>query len=145
MFEPLMIIKSRLISIYLSNHIKKLLDNTSFCRCSGSFLKKIDRLDPSGAILHSYRLFKNMLQAITLMIVFLLTCSCGGIHQGRVEPASPIDSSGNVSWIISTSRSPVPASLQVLALQLKPSLPSLRTSERPLFTAIQVTRRGREG
>ncbi len=38
-----------------------------------------------------------------------------------LEAAFPIG--GLVSWIVSTSRSPVPASMHLLALQLKPSWP----------------------
>ncbi len=40
---------------------------------------------------------------------------------------------GDVSWIVSTPRSPVPASLHLVASQLKPSMSGLRASERPLF------------
>ncbi len=54
-----------------------------------------------------------------------------------------------VSWVVSTPRFPVPASLHLLALQLKPSLLGLRATERTIFTpsflvSIQVTRRGRK-
>ncbi len=57
---------------------------------------------------------------------------------------------GDASWVGRTRRSPVPVSLHLLALQPKPSLPSLRALERPLFTSshsvlIPVTRRGRKG
>ncbi len=37
-----------------------------------------------------------------------------------LEPASPREKHGDASWIGSTPRSPVPASLHLLALQLKP-------------------------
>ncbi len=37
-------------------------------------------------------------------------------------------------WLGSKPRFPVPASLYLLALQLKPSLSDLRAPERPLFT-----------
>ncbi len=40
----------------------------------------------------------------------------------------------DVSWVVTTPRSPVIASLHLLALQLKPSLPGLIAPERPLFT-----------
>ncbi len=51
----------------------------------------------------------------------------------------------------STLRSPVPASLHLLALQLKPSIPGLRAQERRLFTPsvflvlLQATQRHCEG
>ncbi len=56
----------------------------------------------------------------------------------------------NVSWVDSTPRSPVPTSLHLLALHLKPSLPGLRAPEHPLFTPsplilIQVKWRGHKG
>ncbi len=65
-------------------------------------------------------------------------------------PASPGESHGDVSWVGSTPSSPVQASLQLLALQLKPSLSGLRAPEHPLFTLsllvlIKVTRQGRKG
>ncbi len=60
--------------------------------------------------------------------------ACGRIHPGRVEPASPRESHGDVSWVVSTPRSPVPVSMYLLALQLKPSLSGLRAPGRPLFT-----------
>ncbi len=41
---------------------------------------------------------------------------------GRVEPASPREKHGDVSWVVSTQESPVHVSLQLLALQLMPSL-----------------------
>ncbi len=47
----------------------------------------------------------------------------GSIHSGRVGPASPRH--GGVSWVASTLRSPVEASLHLLALQLKPRLSGL--------------------
>ncbi len=64
--------------------------------------------------------------------------------------ASPRETHGNVSWVVSTPRSPAPASLHLLALQIKPRLPDLRVPDRPLFTPsllvlIQLTRRGRKG
>ncbi len=37
--------------------------------------------------------------------------------------ASPKENNGDVSWVIRTPWSPVPVSLHLLALQLKPSLP----------------------
>ncbi len=43
----------------------------------------------------------------------VLTCTCGGIHPRRVEPASPRH--GHVSWGVSTPRSPVQALLHLLA------------------------------
>ncbi len=53
----------------------------------------------------------------------MLTCSCGGIHSGRVEPASPMEIFiADASRLASTPRFPFPASLHLLALQLKPSL-----------------------
>ncbi len=39
-----------------------------------------------------------------------------------LEAASPREKLGDVSWVVSTPRFPVPASLHLLALQLKPSL-----------------------
>ncbi len=80
----------------------------------------------------------------------VLTCNWVGIYPMCVEPASPRENHGDVSWVVSTPRSPVSASLHLLALQLKPSLPGLRAPEHPLFTfsllvLIQVTRRGRKG
>ncbi len=53
----------------------------------------------------------------------LLTCDCAGIRPGGVEPASPRH--GDVLWVGSTPRSPVPTSLHLLVLQLKPSLSGL--------------------
>ncbi len=53
----------------------------------------------------------------------MLTCSCGGIHSGRVEPESPMKIFiANASRLPSTPSSPFPASPHLLALQLKPSL-----------------------
>ncbi len=52
----------------------------------------------------------------------LFVMSIGGIHPGRVEPASPRQNHGDASWVISTPSSSVPVSLHYLALQLKPSL-----------------------
>ncbi len=77
-----------------------------------------------------------------------LACTCGGIYPGRVEPASSIFND-DASWVGSTQRSPVPASLYLLALQLMSSLSGLFAPEHPLFTPsllvlIQVTRRGKE-
>ncbi len=53
-------------------------------------------------------------------------CTCVGIRPGRVERTSPIELTTycghficNVSWVVSTPRSPVPASLHLVALQLK--------------------------
>ncbi len=51
---------------------------------------------------------------------------------GRVDPASPSETNGDVSWVASTPRSPVPVSLHLLALQLKPSRSVLRALEHPL-------------
>ncbi len=45
-------------------------------------------------------------------ITDLLTCTCGGIHPGRVESASPREKYVDVSWVGSTLRSPVPVSIQ---------------------------------
>ncbi len=42
---------------------------------------------------------------------YILTCTWGAIHTGRVEPASPRENHGDVSWVVSTPRSPAPASL----------------------------------
>ncbi len=64
---------------------------------------------------------------------FVLTCTCGGIHPGQVVPLSPRENHGDVSWEVSTQRSPVPASLHLLALQLKPSMLGLRAPEHLLF------------
>ncbi len=63
----------------------------------------------------------------------------------RVEPASLRENRGDGYLVVSTLRSPVPASLHLLALQLKRSLSGLRTPEHPFFTTPQVTRRGRKG
>ncbi len=52
----------------------------------------------------------------------------------NLESAPPRENHGDVSWVVCTPRSPVPASLHLLALQLKPSLPGLRAPEHPLFT-----------
>ncbi len=65
--------------------------------------------------------------------------ACGDIHLGWVEPASPIGLTGSslhgdASWIGSTPRLPVPVSLYLLALQLKPGLLGLRAPEHPLLT-----------
>ncbi len=69
---------------------------------------------------------------------------------GGVDSASSRKTHGDVSWVVSTPRSPIPASLHLLALQLKPSLSGLRAPQHPLFTPsllvlIQVTRRGLKG
>ncbi len=42
---------------------------------------------------------------------YLLTCTWGAIHLGRVETASPRENHGNISWVFSTPKSPVSASL----------------------------------
>ncbi len=52
--------------------------------------------------------------------VGLQWCICSVIHPGRVDPVSPRH--GDVSWVGSTPRSPVLASLHSEALQLKPRL-----------------------
>ncbi len=52
---------------------------------------------------------------------------------GRVEPASSNENHGDVSWVVSTPRSPVPALLYLLPLQLKPSLPCLIVPGNRLF------------
>ncbi len=54
----------------------------------------------------------------SISTVLVLACTCVGIHPGRVEPASPNIS--DVSWVVRTPRPPVPASLHLLAFQLKP-------------------------
>ncbi len=51
-----------------------------------------------------------------------------------LEPAPPRENHGDVSWVASTPRPPVSASLHLLALQLKPSLSGLSAPEHPLFT-----------
>ncbi len=51
-----------------------------------------------------------------------------------LEPASLREELDDVSWVVSTPRSPVTASLHLLALQLKPSLCGLRAPEHPFFT-----------
>ncbi len=69
------------------------------------------------------------------------------------SPAGTVSSaSWRSSWNESLTSSPVQASLHLMALQLKQSLPSLRGPEQLLFTNtpslsvwIQVTRRGRKG
>ncbi len=48
---------------------------------------------------------------------------------------------GDASWVVSTPRSPVPAWLYLLAVQLKPSLPGLSAPERPLFTPSHLVRK----
>ncbi len=63
---------------------------------------------------------------------FILTNTCGGIHPWWVERALPRH--GDVSWVGSTLRPSVPASLHLVALQLKSSLLGLREPELPLFT-----------
>ncbi len=79
----------------------------------------------------------------------MLTCTGGGIRPGRVEQATPKDKRGDVSCVVSTPRSPDPAPLHLLALQIKPSLAGLRAPKHPVFTLsllvlIQVMRRGRK-
>ncbi len=56
------------------------------------------------------------------------------LYPRRVEPASQREKHGDVSWVVTTLRSPVPPSLHLLALQLKLSAPGLRAPERPPFT-----------
>ncbi len=52
----------------------------------------------------------------------------------------------DVSWVVSTPRSPVPVSLHLLALQLKSSLSGLRAPEHPLFTpSLLVLIEGAQG
>ncbi len=82
-------------------------------------------------------------------VCWVFEWSWGGIHPWRVEPASPKRNHGDVSWVVSTSSSQIPASLHLLALLLKLSLSGLRAPEHPLFTPsllvlIQVTRRERK-
>ncbi len=55
--------------------------------------------------------------------IYLLTCTCVGIT----------NCIGDVSWVVSTPRSPVP-SFGGFAAQTNLSLPGLRAPERPLFT-----------
>ncbi len=68
------------------------------------------------------------------VLQYLLTCTCCVIHSGRVEPTSSMEKYGDDSWVVGTLRSPVPASLHLLALQLKPSLSGLGASGHPLVT-----------
>ncbi len=51
-----------------------------------------------------------------------------------LEATSPREKLDDVSWVVSTPGSPVPTSLHLLALKLKPSLAGLRASVHPLFT-----------
>ncbi len=44
------------------------------------------------------------------------------LFEERIEPTSPRENHGDVSWVVNTPRSLVPTSLHLLALQLKPSL-----------------------
>ncbi len=81
---------------------------------------------------------------------YLPTCTYGSIHSGWVEPASQRAKHYDVSWAVSTPRSPVPASLHLLALQLKPSLSGLGAPKHPFFppsilVLIQMMRRGCNG
>ncbi len=46
-----------------------------------------------------------------------------------LEAASPREKHGDISWVVSTPRSPVPLSLHLLALQLKPSLSGWKVPE----------------
>ncbi len=81
-----------------------------------------------------------------------INCSdagAGDLDVLTTHETSPRESHGDVSWVVSTLRSPVPASLQLMALQITPSLSSLRVPEHPRFTPsllvlIQVTRQGRK-
>ncbi len=68
------------------------------------------------------------------------------IHLGLVELESPREIHYDVFWVVSTPRSPVPASLHLIALELKLSLLGLRASEHPLFTpSILVCIQGTQG
>ncbi len=58
----------------------------------------------------------------------------GSLYLRRVEPVSPWEKHGGVSWVVSTPRSPVSASPHLEALPFKPSLPGLRALEHPFFT-----------
>ncbi len=93
--------------------------------CSSSVKKSTRELQPVWAS----SLWPNGLIICSWIV---LTFTCGGIHPGRVEPASPMHD--DVSWVGSTPRSPIPASLHLLAMQLKPSVSSLWAPEHPLFT-----------
>ncbi len=53
-------------------------------------------------------------------VIGLYLLSYGGIHLGRVEPILP--------WVVTKPRSPVPASLHLVALQLKPRFESTGAS-----------------
>ncbi len=53
---------------------------------------------------------------------------------GPVELASQRENHGNVSWVVRTPKSPIPASLQLLALYLKPRLSGLRALQHLLTT-----------
>ncbi len=78
---------------------------------------------------------------------------CERAHQAThlyVKWHSPGENHSDVLLVARTPRSEVPASLRLVALQLKPSLSGLRATNHPLFTPsllvlIQVTRRGRKG
>ncbi len=77
----------------------------------------------------------------------LLTCTCDGIHLGGLSRHHHI---GDVSWVFSTPRPPIPGSLHLLGLQLKPSLSGLRAPEHPRFTPslsvlIQIGTQGARG
>ncbi len=93
-----------------------------------------------------------LLSSCNVIIVpyLLLVLEAALSSMGRVEPGSPRAKLGDVSWVVSTLRSSVLASLHYLVLQLKPNRSGLRAPERPLFTPyhlvlIQVARRGPRG
>ncbi len=54
--------------------------------------------------------FNRVLLESTLEFVVLTAYTCVSIH-----PASPMENHGDVSWVVSTPRSPVPVSLHLLA------------------------------
>ncbi len=77
---------------------------------------------------------------------FLLACTWGGIHPERIEPSSPREKHGDILWVLSTPRSPVPVSLHLLAFHLKPSQSSLRAPEHsPFKPSLLVLIQGTQG
>ncbi len=76
----------------------------------------------------------------TILSAIIQLCTRGGIHPVRDESASPRQKHGDVSWVVSTPRAP--ASLHLLALQLKLSLkaPELLLFTPSLLVVFQGTR-----
>ncbi len=106
--------------IYKKNTIRSFFLTTSIRGCYFTFTRICVELTSRGRRFRSKPTVSKyanvlgkalILYCLNLSIsqaIYLLACTCSGIHPWQVEPASP--KHGDVSWVGITPRSPVPAS-----------------------------------